>query len=72
MMDTTATLRPELMGAAGDPVDSLRRSIQTGLVPNDHGQVINYLEIYEPDVGNPLMQQVLHETQPQLLNNAPP
>jgi hypothetical protein len=72
MMDTTATLRPEHMGAAGDPVDSLRRSIQTGLVPNDHGQVINYLEIYEPDVDNPLMQQVLHEAQQQLLKITPP
>lgn len=72
MMDSTATLRPEHMGAAGDPVDSLRRSVQTGLAPNDRGQVINFLEIYEPDVGNPLMQQVLHEAQQQLLKNAPP
>jgi hypothetical protein len=72
MMDTTATLRPENMGPSHDPVDSLRLSIQTGLVPNDRGQVINYLEIYEPDVGNSLMQEVLREAQQQLLKNARP
>jgi hypothetical protein len=42
------------------------------LVPNDKGQRIKYLEIYEPDVVNPTMQQVLHEAQQQLLKNASP
>jgi hypothetical protein len=72
MMTTAATLRPERMGASNDPVDNLRLSIKTGLVPNDQGQGIKYLEIYEPDVVNPAMQQVLHEAQQQLLKRASP
>jgi hypothetical protein len=70
MMTTAATLRPERMGASGDPVDNLRLSIRTGLVPNDQGQMVEYLEIYEPDIVNPSMQQVLHEAQQQLLKRA--
>lgn len=52
--------------------ENLRRSIETGLVQNDRGQVINYLEIYEGDIVNPAMQQVLHAAQHQLLKNVSP
>ena len=39
------------MGAAGDPPSlTLRKTIDKGMRPNDAGQSINYLEIYEPDV----------------------
>jgi len=72
MMTTAATLRPQIMGPSSDPVEDLRLSIKTGLVPNDQGQVIKYLEIYEPDIINPAMQQVLHDAQQQLLKNATP
>jgi hypothetical protein len=72
MMTTAATLRPERMGSSSDPVNNLRLSIKTGLIPNDHGQVIKYLEIYEPDVVNPAMQSVLHEAQQQLPKQTSP
>jgi hypothetical protein len=67
MMTTAATLRPERMGPTGDPVDGLRRSIELGLGPNASGRAIKYLEIYEPDVLNPVMQQVLQEARQQLV-----
>jgi hypothetical protein len=47
------------MGAAGDPPLALRRSIDEGMQPNNRGQHINYLEIYEPDVVAEEMQPVL-------------
>jgi Beta-galactosidase len=72
MMTTAATLRPQRMGPSADPVDNLRRSIATGLVPNARGQVVKYLEIYEPDIVNPAMQQVLHEGQQKLATSASP
>jgi hypothetical protein len=72
MMTTAATLRPERMGASSDPVENLRLSIKTGMVPNDQGQVVKYLEIYEPDIVNPSMQQVLREANQQLLKRASP
>ena len=72
MMTTAVTLRSQQMGPSSDPVENLRRSIEAGLVPNSQGQVIKYLEIYEPDIVNPSMQQVLHEGQQQLLKTASP
>ncbi len=47
------------MGAEGDPPLALRKSIDKGMEPNDAGQHINYLEIYEPDVLADDMQPVL-------------
>ncbi len=58
-MDTTAVLRPQQMGAEGDPPLALRKSIDKGMRPNDSGQHVNYLEIYEPDVLADGMQPVL-------------
>jgi hypothetical protein len=72
MMTTAVTLRSQQMGPSSDPVENLRRSIEAGLVPNSQGQVIKYLEIYEPDIINPSMQQALHEGQQQLLKTAFP
>jgi hypothetical protein len=47
------------MGAEGDPPLALRRSIEKGMQPNNAGQRVNYLEIYEPDVLAEEMQPVL-------------
>ena len=59
MMDTTAVLRPQQMGAEGNPPLALRRSIDKGMAPNNIGRHINYLEIYEGDVLSADMQPVL-------------
>jgi len=48
-----------VMGAGGDPPLALRRSIDKGMQPNDAGQHVDYLEIYEPDVIAEEMQPVL-------------
>jgi len=47
------------MGAEGDPALALRRSINEGMQPNNRGQHVNYLEIYERDVVAEEMQPVL-------------
>jgi len=47
------------MGAPGDPPLALRKTIDNGMRPNNAGQHINYLEIYEPDVLADDMQPVL-------------
>ena len=47
------------MGAPGNPPLALRRSIDKGMQPNNAGQHVNYLEIYEPDVLADEMQPVL-------------
>jgi len=47
------------MGAEGDPELALRRSIDEGMHPNNRGQHVNYLEIYERDVVAEEMQPVL-------------
>jgi hypothetical protein len=47
------------MGAAGDPPDALKKSINKGMEPNSAGQHVNYLEIYEPDIVAAPMQPVL-------------
>jgi hypothetical protein len=47
------------MGAEGDPPLALKRSIDKGMKPNNAGQHVNYLEIYEPDVLADEMQPVL-------------
>jgi hypothetical protein len=48
-----------VMGADGDPPMALRRSIDKGMQPNNAGQHVDYLEIYEPDVIAAEMQPVL-------------
>jgi hypothetical protein len=48
-----------VMGTGGDPPLALRRSIDKGMRPNDAGQHVDYLEIYEPDVIAEEMQPVL-------------
>ena len=59
MMNTSTVLRPQQMGAAGDPALALRKSIDKGMRPNDSGKHITYLEIYETDVLPDEMQPVL-------------
>ena len=59
MMSTAATLRSQRMGAEDDPPLALRKSIDKGMRPNNAGQHVNYLEIYEPDVLADDMQPVL-------------
>ena len=58
-MGTNAEHNSGFMGAEGDPPLALRRSIDKGMQPNNAGQHINYLEIYEPDVVADEMQPVL-------------
>lgn len=60
MMSTAATNKSQRMGAEGDPPLALRKSIDKGMQPNNAGQHVNYLEIYEPDVLADEMQPVLH------------
>lgn len=67
MMSTSATLRSQKMGTSSNPVSDLHISIDTGLVPNSQNQTIKYLEIYEPDIVNPSMQEVLREAREKLL-----
>jgi hypothetical protein len=49
------------MGAERNPPLALKRSIDKGMQPNDAGQHVNYLEIYEPDVLADDMQPELRE-----------
>jgi hypothetical protein len=58
-MRTSAEGDSDVMGAPGQAPLALRRSIDKGMAPNQAGQRINYLEIYEPDVLAPEMQSVL-------------
>ena len=58
-MRTAAVGDSAAMGAEGDPPLALRRSIDEGMQPNNRGQHINYLEIYERDVVAEEMQPVL-------------
>ncbi|MGB7622402.1 MAG: hypothetical protein WBN92_08645 [Terriglobia bacterium] len=58
-MKTSAEHSSGDMGAEGDPPLALRRSIDMGMQPNNAGQHVNYLEIYEPDVLADEMQPVL-------------
>jgi hypothetical protein len=59
MMTTAATLRSQRMGAEGNAPLALKASIDKGMRPNNAGQRVNYLEIYEPDVTADEMQPVL-------------
>ncbi len=59
MMSTSAVQRPQNMGASGNPPLALRDSIDRGMAPNEAGQRVNFLEIYEPDVMAQEMQPVL-------------
>ena len=47
------------MDAEGDLPLALKKSINLGMEPNNAGQHVNYLEIYEPDVLADEMQPVL-------------
>lgn len=49
------------MGAAGDPPLALQKSIALGTAPNNLGEHVNYIEIYEPDVIADEMQPVLRD-----------
>ena len=60
-LSTSAMRNPEKMGDASSPANALRASIGKGLVPNERGAIIRYLQIYEPDVLNPDAQPVLVE-----------
>jgi hypothetical protein len=70
MMSTSASNKSERMGTSSDPATNLQQSIDKGLTPNDQGHSIDYLEIYEADVVNPSMQQVLHAAQQHMSKNA--
>ncbi|PWT89876.1 MAG: hypothetical protein C5B54_08195 [Acidobacteria bacterium] len=74
-MSTSASVRPANMGDASNPANALELSIMKGTQPNQEGMRINYLEIYEPDIINPDMQEVLAYGQKLLLSGsatAPP
>jgi hypothetical protein len=58
-MTTSAMLKPQNMGAAGNPPLALRESIDLGMVPNAADQRVNFLQIYEPDVTAQEMQSTL-------------
>ncbi len=58
-MKTSAERNSGDMGAEGDPPRALRSSIDMGMQPNNAGQHVNYLEIYESDVLADDMQPVL-------------
>lgn len=58
-MSTSATHKPAKMGDAKDPVNALKLSVDKGVKPNESGKRIKFLEIYEPDILNQQMQQVL-------------
>ncbi|MDR3564039.1 MAG: hypothetical protein P4N59_21735, partial [Negativicutes bacterium] len=58
-MRTSAEHNSADMGAADSPPLALRRSIDLGLEPNNAGQRIDYLEIYEPDVAADDLQPAL-------------
>jgi hypothetical protein len=49
------------MGAEGNPPLALKKSIAKGLQPNNQGEHVNYLEIYEGDVLADDMQSVLRD-----------
>lgn len=70
-MSTSATRNPEKMGDATNPANALKLSVDKGLVPNSEGEVIKYLEIYEPDILNSTMQSVLAYAQQTLLSQPP-
>jgi hypothetical protein len=64
---TSATLNPGPQGDASDPVNALSLSLTTGLAEHP-----DYLEVWEQDVTNPAMQDVLQMAQSQLPAGAPP
>lgn len=66
-MSTSASIKPAKMGDSSNPVNALKLSIDKGVTPNQLGQTIKYLEIYEPDINNPDMQSVLAYGQQLLL-----
>jgi hypothetical protein len=49
------------MGAEGNPVLALKRSLDIGTQTNSSGQRVNYIEIYEPDVLADNLQPVLRD-----------
>lgn len=60
-LSTSATKRPGDMGDAADPVHALSLTLQRGIEAH-----VDFLEVYEPDVVNPAMQDVLRSTASQL------
>jgi hypothetical protein len=56
---TSALHSSRVMGAEGDPPLALKKSIDLALKTNQAGQHVNYVEIYQPDVLAPQMQEVL-------------
>jgi len=49
------------MGAEGNPALALQKSFDIGIQPNEAGQHVNYLEVYEPDVLADDLQTVLRD-----------
>jgi hypothetical protein len=60
-LTTSATMNPDQMGDASNPVHALELSLQLGV-----GAHVDFLEVYEADVVNPAMQDVLHATASEL------
>ncbi|MBI4065532.1 beta-galactosidase [Candidatus Gottesmanbacteria bacterium] len=58
-MSTSATRNPVKMGDAGSPGNALLLSVKKGLTPLGSNGSIRYLEVYEPDIINPSMQDAL-------------
>jgi len=60
-LTTSATMNPGQMGDASDPVHALALTLQLGVAAD-----VDFLEVYEADVLNPAMQDVLRMTEGEL------
>ena len=60
-LTTSATANPGQMGDAASPLHALTMTLQLGLAAH-----VDFLELYEPDVVNPAMQDLLRSTEVQL------
>jgi glycosyl hydrolase family 42 (putative beta-galactosidase) len=60
-LTTSATTNPAEMGDAASPEHALMLSLQLGVAAH-----VDFLEVYEADVVNPVMQTILQMTQAQL------
>ena len=58
-MSTSATRKPAKMGDAQCSARALKLSIDKGIAPNISKNTIVYLEIYEPDILNSHIQNIL-------------
>jgi hypothetical protein len=69
---TNALHNSEVMGAKGNPSLALSKSIDLATRQNGAGQIVNYVEIYEPDVLASEMQKVLADAALSCFFESPP